>query len=195
MQCNGNLKDFKRISHLGPSWILKAQPETGKSLHMPPDLCSSEKWDIWESGRRHKLLPCFIWTTAFTTVTQWMTAATTNVCFPVRPSNNDHPWQTVPSQPRFSFCPHPSFELLHPCGCSHALSSHCCATTFLPDQFLTQMSTDEAEETRACGWNMAAITNRKTSGKGGPCKLTTTARQWKRWWAPRGWSTSWEWAS
>lgn len=55
-----------------------------------------------------------------------------------------------------------SFELLYPCGCSHPLSSHRCATTFL-----AQMSTDKAEEKRARSRNMAAITNRKTSGEGG----------------------------
>lgn len=87
------------------------------------------------------------------TVTQWMTVVSTNVCFPFK-SNNDLSWQAVPpscSHVRmsplkpFSFCPHPSFEL-YPRGCTHPLSSHRCATTFLPDQFLTQMSTDEADE-------------------------------------------------
>lgn len=91
-----------------------------------------------------------------------------------------------------SFCQHPPFELLYPCGCTHLLSSPRWATAFSPDQFLTQMSTDEEEETRARGWNMAAITNRKTSGKGGPCKLTAAASQWKHWWVK---APSWSWAS
>lgn len=88
--------------------------------------CVLQNNDIRKSGRRHKLLPCFIWTAA----AQWMTAATTNVCFPLK-SNDDHPWQAVPpSCPHarmslFSFCPHPSVELLYPCGCTHPLSSLC----------------------------------------------------------------------
>lgn len=129
---------------------------------------------MWEAS--HKPLPCFIWTAAFSTVTQWMTAPTATVCFPLK-SNNVRPWQTVPtsrwharmspSQAFLTLPPTLSFELPYPCGCARPLSSHCCATAFLLDQFLTQMSTDEAEENRARGWNMAAITNRKTSGEAG----------------------------
>lgn len=129
---------------------------------------------MWEAT--HKPLPCFIWTAAFSTVTQWMTAPTATVCFPLK-SNNVRPGQTVPtsrwharmspSQAFLTLPPTLSFELPYPCGCAHPLSLHCCATAFLPDQFLTQMSTDEAEENRARGWNMSPIRNRKTSGEVG----------------------------
>lgn len=64
------------------------------------------------------------------------------------------------------------------------LSSCCCATAFLPDQFLTQMNTDKGEERRAGGWNIAAIMNRETSREGGLYKTTAAVMQWKYWWAP-----------
>lgn len=97
------------------------------------------------------------------------------LCFPLK-SNKACPWEMVPTSWWHAACPLTTFsrsaptfffELLYPCGCTHPLSSHRCATTFLPDQFLAQMSTDKAEEKRARGRNMAAITNRKTSGEGG----------------------------
>lgn len=123
----------------------------------------------------HKPLPYFIWTTAFTAVAESMAAPTATVCFLLK-SHNVHPWDGLNNPGGMHTCPlttfshsapSVSFELLYPCGCTHPLSSRHCATTFLPDQFQAQMSTDKAEEKRACGRNMAAITNTKTSGEGG----------------------------
>lgn len=168
-KCNGNLEDCRRISYFASSWfILKAQPETGKSLHMSPDSCSSEKWHLGQM--------------------------THNVCFALKP-NHDHSWQTAPpSCSQACLSPHNCFfiEIILPtspplnCCIRVGAPTFCHRPAGPPHSPQTsswlRWALTRRKKTRARGWNMAAITNRKTSGKGGPCKLTAAASQWKHWW-------------
>lgn len=162
-------------------------------------------------GNTHKPLPYFIWTTAFTTVTQWMAAPTATVCFPLK-SNNVCPWETVPtSRWHARVSPHNLFSL-----CPHLLLWAAVSVWVYPPSVIAPLcnhipprpipGSDEhwqGGRKKSTRQKYGSNYKQKDVRRGWQCKLTTAARQWKHWWLHVGrWceptslrSTSWEQAS
>lgn len=162
-------------------------------------------------GNTHKPLPYFIWTTAFTTVTQWMAAPTATVCFPLK-SNNVRPWETVPtSRWHARVSPHNLFWL-----CPHLLLWAAVSVWVYSPSVIAPLcnhipprpipGSDEhwqGGRKKTTRPKYGSNYKQKDVRRGWQCKLTTAARQWKHWWLHMGtWceptslrSTSWEQAS